>query len=133
MERGPELEDHLDKAALERFGPISICFMHRNRRDAHTGDYRDVITAHCQGREVEPEDLSREKKTELILDSLQEFANDYGLSSEVDDPMDRYEHAEKAYESLQDAYLELSQAGRPGLSARVGTVIESLFVEGASQ
>lgn len=76
MERGLELEDHLDKAALERFGRISICFMHRNRRDAHTGEY---------------------------------------------------------HESLQDAYLELSQAGRPGLSTRVGTVIESLFVEGASQ
>jgi len=118
---------------LERFGLISICFMHRNRRDAHAGDYRDVITAYCQSREVEPEDLSKKKKTELILGSLEEFADDYGLSSEVDDPMDRYEHAEKAYESLQDAYLELSQAGRPGLSTRVETVIESLFVEGASQ
>ncbi|ERG93124.1 MAG: hypothetical protein J07HQW1_03181, partial [Haloquadratum walsbyi J07HQW1] len=118
MERDPEFEEHLDKKALERFGPRTVQVLRRNRENAHAGDYTEAIAEHCQGDDIEPSDLSRQEKTELVLDNIEEQAHTLGIAGEAESSMQRYEHAEKAYELLNEAYQELSQAGRFKLADR---------------
>ena len=133
MERDPEFEKHLDRKALERFGPQTVQVMRRNRENAHAGDYTEAIPDHCRRLGTEPSDLSREEKTSLVLDNIEEQADALGVEDEAEDSMQRYEHAEKAYELLNEAYLELSRAGRPDLTDRTETLIEDLFMTEPNQ
>lgn len=133
MERDPKFEEHLDGKALERFGPQTVQVMRRNRENAHAGDYTEAIAAHCRRLGIEPSDLSQEDKTSLVLDNIEEQAHALGVEDEAEDSMQRYEHAEKAYELLNEAHRELGLAGYFDLASKAEAIIEGLFIDAADE
>ncbi|WP_048075190.1 hypothetical protein [Haloquadratum walsbyi] len=133
MKRDLEFEERLDKKALERFGPQTVQALRRNRENAHGGTYTEVIAEQCQGDDIEPGDLSREEKPELVLENISEQAHNLGIPRAAEKSMQRYEHAEKAYELLNEAYQELSQAGRFKLADRTEVLIKNLLMKSADQ
>jgi hypothetical protein len=133
MERDPELEEHLDQEALKQFGPEAVQVMRQNREDAHAGDYREAIAAHCQGRSTEPRSLTQEEKTEVVLDTIEEHPRLFQTEDEDAAATPSYKHAENAYQNLKQARRELGEANRPGLTSQVETAIKGLFMDGADQ